>query len=219
MVFRRKSRKRTFHRKRKSQAKFIARIARKTIKRAAEHKRNELSLDLAPYANAVPVVAGVNAFVTLCSIPQGVTNATRLADIITASLRVKGMVRNLSATDACVLRVCVVVDTAQSNLIGTNVAPINSQIFANPTDLLSHELVVQRRYNIIHNRVYNLGPSISGSGQKMFSFSIKKRKIYFSGVAAALADNSKGHPYILLECENAAQAQQAWNAVTFFTDM
>lgn len=214
------SRKRTYRKARSTRSRpTLARKVRKVISRMAEHKQSEYSQGNAPYAATVPIVAGANAAVALVNIAQGSDNSNRIGDQVTGYTIVRGMIRNTSSTAACIARVTIIQDTAQSNTISANVAPVQSNIFVNPTDLYSQELVKQRRYNIIHKRVYNLGPSVSGSGQIQFTFKIPKRILNWTAGTTAVTDMSKGLSYILMESEIATNLQYTVEALTLFTDI
>lgn len=226
MVYRRRFSKKRYIRKSISKAVRAAKGAvftykvKKVIQRMAEHKQNEITLDSAvPYASLVPVAAGANGFNLLTAIAQGTDNSNRLGDQASGYVVVKGMIRNTSSTAANVVRLTVVTDTAQSNTISANVAPVQSNIYVNPTDLYSTEFVKQRRYNIVHRRIWNLGPSISGSGQKQFMFKIPKRILNWTAGSTAATDCSKGISYLLLEAEVASTVENTFNACTYFTDL
>lgn len=191
---------------------------KKVINRMAEHKQSEISLDTVPYANAVPIVAGANAFIALTTLAQSTDNSGRLGDQVEGWVKIRGMVRNTTAA-ACVCRLTVVQDIAQSNTISANTVPVQSNIYVTPTDLYSNEFIKQRRYNIIKHKVYNLGPVSSGSGQMQFSFKIPKRIMNWTAGTAAATDMSKGLSYLAAESEVASALEWTFNACTYFTDL
>lgn len=218
-MFHRRSRRRT-HRKAKStrsRPTFAKKVA-KVISRKAEHKQSELSLSSVPYATAVPIVAGANAFINLTAIAQGTDNSNRLGDQVTGYVKITGMVRNTTA-GACCARITILQDIAQSNTISANTVPVQSSIYVNATDLYSSEFIKQRRYNVIKHRTYNLGTVASGSGQQQFTFIVPKRVMNWTAGTTAATDMSKGISYILMESEVAATLQWTFNAVTYFTDL
>lgn len=185
----------------------------------SEHKQSEIQLGNVPYATAVPIVAGANAFINLTTIAQGTDNSNRIGDQVEGYVHVKGMIRNTSATNSYVARLTVVTDVAQSNTISANTVPVQSNIYVNVTDLFSDELIKQRRYNIVKHRVVTLGPSISGSANYRFDFRIPKRILNWTAGTTAATDMAKGLSYILIESEAASVLQYTFNSVTYFTDL
>lgn len=212
-------RKKRIYKKRTSKKGSFAKKVNKVIARKAEHKQNESSLDTVPYANAVPIVAGANGFNALTAIAQGTDNSNRIGDQAEGYVLVKGMIRNTSATVGCVARLTVVQDTAQSNTISANVAPVQSNIYITATDLYTNEFVKQRRYNVVKHQTWNLGPSVSGSGQIQFNFKIPKRILNWTAGSTAATDMSKGLSYLLIESEVASILEYTFNACTYFTDL
>lgn len=219
----RKSRKSMFKRRpfrRVGHKNTLASKVKKVIARAAEHKQNEITLDSAvPYGSLVPIAAGANGFNLLTALAQGTDNSNRIGDQAQGYVLVRGMVRNTSATASCVVRMTCVQDIAQSNTISANIAPVQSNIYVNSTDLFSNEFIKQRRYNVIKHKIWTLGPSVSGSASYSFSFKVPKRLLNWTAGTSAATDCSKGISYLLFESEVASIIEYTFNACTYFTDL
>lgn len=218
-MFRRRFKKRTFRRK-ATKRPTLAKKVKKVIHRMAEHKQSEITLDNAvPYGSLVPVVAGANGFNLLTAIAQGSDNSNRIGDQVEGYVLVTGMVRNISATASVVVRMTTVTDIAQSNTISANIAPVQSNIYVNSTDLFSKELIKQRRYNVVKHKIWTLGPTVSGSASAHFSFRLPKRVMNWTAGTTAATDCAKGISYLLFEAEVASVVEFTFNACTYFTDL
>lgn len=217
---RRRAPRKSFRRLKPRTRTTLSKKIKKTIHRMAEHKQNEITLDSAvPYGSLVPVAAGANIFNLVTAIAQGSDNSNRIGDQVEGYVRITGMVRNTSATASVVVRMTAVTDIAQSNTISANTAPVQSNIYVNPTDLFSKELIKQRRYNIVKHKIWTLGPTVSGSASYQFSFNIPKRIMNWTAGTAAATDVAKGISYLLFESEVASVVEYTFNACTYFTDL